>query len=110
MNNDFNSAVAVSALFNLSDRIGQTADFGERTACVAALRKFAGVLGLTLEDTRKVIDPETAGQVVDAMLELRQAARAKKDYPTSDLIRNQLTKLGINVMDTTGGGTAWERS
>jgi len=109
MNNDFNTAVALSALFNLSDRINQTDDNSEKITCIQALRKYAGVLGLTLEDTRKVLDTNTAGRIVDIMLELRQSAREKKDYSTSDLIRKQLTSLGINVMDTTTGASTWER-
>lgn len=110
MNNDFNTAVAISLLFSLSDRIGIVHDDGEKAACVQALRKYSKLLGLTLEDTRKSLDRSTAGQLVDIMLQLRQSARVKKDYPTSDLIRNELVKLGINVMDTAGGGSSWERT
>lgn len=109
MNNDFNTAVAVSELFTLSNRVFQTDEPAEKAACILALRKYAGVLGLTLQDTRKVLDKNTAQQVVDIMLEIRKEARAKKDYSTSDLIRKELTKLGINVMDTTSGGSTWER-
>jgi cysteinyl-tRNA synthetase len=108
MNNDFNTAIALSALFTLSDRVFQTDEPAEKAACIQALRKYAGVLGLTLEDTRKVLDNGTAQKIVNIMLELRKEARAKKDYSTSDLIRKELTSLGINVMDTTGGST-WER-
>jgi cysteinyl-tRNA synthetase len=108
MNNDFNTAIALSALFTLSDRVFQTDEPAEKAACILALRKYADVLGLTLEDTRKVLDNGTAQKIVNIMLELRKEARAKKDYSTSDLIRKELTGLGINVMDTTGGST-WER-
>jgi cysteinyl-tRNA synthetase len=109
MNNDFNTAVALSALFALSDRVFQTDEPAEKAACILTLRKYAGILGLTLEDTRKVLDNTTAQRIVDILLELRKEARAKKDYSTSDVIRTELTKLGINVMDTTGGST-WERT
>ncbi|HEY9775631.1 MAG TPA: cysteine--tRNA ligase [Planktothrix sp.] len=110
MNNDFNTAIAVSELFNLADRIYQTDDPAEREACVYTLRKYANLLGLKLEDTRQVLDADISSRVVDAMLELRQSARAKKDYATSDQIRNALSQLGISVMDVKDGGSTWEKA
>jgi cysteinyl-tRNA synthetase len=72
------------------------------------LKKHAEILGLKLEDNRKVLDTDTAARVVDMMLELRQIARTKKDFSTSDLIRKQLAELNINVMDVAGGNAKWE--
>jgi cysteinyl-tRNA synthetase len=46
---------------------------------------------------------------MELVLELRKEARGRKDYSTSDLIRNKLAELGINVMDT-AHGQDWERS
>ena len=108
MNNDFNTAVALSSLYALADKITSTTDAAEKHACVATLRKLADVLGLRLQDNRKALAPSTANQVIDMLLEVRQNARANKDFSTSDLIRKKLTNLGINVMDTAGGGTSWE--
>ena len=108
MNNDFNTAVALSSLYALADKIASTTDASEKHACVTALRKLADVLGLRLQDNRKALHPSTANQVIDMLLEVRQNARANKDFSTSDLIRKRLTNLGINVMDTAGGGTSWE--
>jgi cysteinyl-tRNA synthetase len=108
MNNDFNTAIALSTLFAFADKVQQV-DEQTRPAYARELRRYAGVLGLQLEDTRKVIDTGTAAKIVDLMLELRQSARSKKDYATSDLIRKQLTDLNINVMDTGGGGASWEK-
>ena len=108
MNNDFNTAIALSVLFAFADKIQQV-DEPDRPAYARQLRRYAGVLGLQLEDKRRVIDSGTAAKIVDLMLELRQSARAKKDYATSDLIRKQLTDLNINVMDTGGGGASWEK-
>ena len=39
----------------------------------------------------------------------QESARLEKDFATSDLIRDRLKELGINVMDTKDG-TTWERS
>jgi cysteinyl-tRNA synthetase len=108
MNNDFNTATAIATLFELADKT-QKAPENKRASYAGELRKLAGVLGLKLEDNRRVIDTSTAASVVDLMLELRQNARAQKDFATSDLIRKRLNALNINVMDAAGGAT-WERA
>lgn len=108
MNNDFNTAVAIASLFAFADKI-QTSSKDLQTGYARELRKYAGVLGLQLEDSRKVLDSTTAAAVVDLVLELRRNAREKKDFATSDLIRKQLAELNINVMDVAGGKVGWER-
>ena len=109
MNNDFNTAQAVSHLFSLADHIFQEKDREKSAAYATVLSQHAALLGFTLEDTRQQIDSPTSSQVLDLVLELRKSARAKKDYETSDLIRKHLQELGINVMDTSGGAS-WERA
>ena len=108
MNNDFNTAVALSALFTVSDKVFQTKDKTEQLLYAHALVKYARILGFTLKDTRTELDADTAKSVMDLVLELRKSARERKDYTTSDLIRHKLSDLGINVMDTAGGAT-WEK-
>ncbi len=73
------------------------------------LVKYARILGLTLDDTRTEIDSPLGGKLIELLLTLRQEAKAKKDFASSDLIRKSLTDLGINVMDTAAGAN-WERS
>lgn len=109
MDNDFNTAVAISQLFSLADKILQSKDDAEKKLWASALKNYAGVLGMTLADTRKQVDEKTTDQVLELVLQLRQKARANKDYATSDLIRNELLKSGINVMDTADGAT-WEKT
>jgi cysteinyl-tRNA synthetase len=109
MDNDFNTAIALSALFDFADKM-QTTEEANKALYAVELRKYADVLGLTLADRRRHIDSGTAAQVVDLVLDLRQEARVKKDFATSDLIRKQLTNLNISVMDAPGGKAQWERS
>ena len=45
------------------------------------------------------------GPLVDTLLELRDRARAAKDWPTADLIRDRLAAAGIEVRDGAGGST-----
>lgn len=109
MDNDFNTAVAISHLFGLADKISASKNAQERALWAKALKDYAGVLGFTLADTRKVVDRSSTEQVLALLLQLRQDARANKDFKTSDLIRNELAKAGISVMDTAEGPT-WEKA
>ncbi|MBI4532484.1 MAG: cysteine--tRNA ligase [Candidatus Melainabacteria bacterium] len=108
MDNDFNTAAAVALLFTLADKVFQETEAEQRLSYIYALKTFSGVLGLTLEDTSHQLDNKTAEGVLNLVLSIRQTARDKKDYSTSDLIRDQLATLGIKIMDTTSGGHAWE--
>ncbi len=109
MDNDFNTAVAVSHLFGLADKISASKDATQRKLWAKALRDYSGVLGFTLADTRKEVDKNSTDKVLSLLLQLRQDARANKDFKTSDLIRNELAKAGISVMDTAEGPT-WEKT
>ncbi len=109
MDNDFNTASALTVLFALADKIFQEPDAGRRLSYIFALESLAGTLGLTLEDTSRQLDGHSAAGIVDLLLEIREGARAKKDFATSDLIRDRLGKIGIKVMDVPGGRSTWER-
>jgi hypothetical protein len=51
-------------------------------------------------------DPQTAvAPYVEALLEVRAIARAAKDYPTSDLVRDRLVAAGVEVQDTPDGAS-----
>jgi cysteinyl-tRNA synthetase len=45
--------------------------------------------------------------VVQLLIEIRKEVRAKKDYATSDKIRNQLLEMGIALKDEKDGGMSW---
>lgn len=110
MDNDFNTAVAMSLLFALADKVSVCKDQSTRRNYSGVLKSYAGVLGLTLSDSRRTLDSETGGRIIDLVLQLRKDARDRKDFATSDLIRKQLTELGINVMDVKEGNASWEKA
>jgi cysteinyl-tRNA synthetase len=64
---------------------------------------------LRLLDTGKIIDNQTGSQLVETLLDLRDQARANKDYKQSDQIRDALLNIGIKVMDVKGARAQWER-
>lgn len=108
MNSDFNSAAAVAVLFNLADKVFQETEPRRRLSYMYAIDTFSNVLGFTLEDTSRKVDNDTASGIIDLLLEIRKSAREKKDFATSDLIRDRLACLGVKVMDT-AGGAQWEK-
>jgi cysteinyl-tRNA synthetase len=107
MDNDFNTAIAISLLFNLADAIGKTSDNKEKEAEAEVLLYYANLLGLTLVDNKQRMSFETAKKLMDLVLQLRASAKDKKDYASADMIRSFLTANGINVMDSKDGST-WE--
>ncbi|MBI5173410.1 MAG: cysteine--tRNA ligase [Candidatus Melainabacteria bacterium] len=109
MNNDFNTAIAISLLYQLSDHILALKDkqVQDRNHLSALLKEYAAVLGLKLTDRRKVVDTETSEKLVELLLDMRQKAKANKDFATADTIRKSLTDIGISVMDTPSGAN-WE--
>ncbi len=108
MNNDLNTAQALSACFNLADKISKESSQSQKDNWAGLLAFHLQVLGFSLEDSRRLVTPEIAKSVLDLILELRQEARSKKDYATSDLIRQKLTACGVALMDSPGGKSDWE--
>ena len=52
-------------------------------------------------------DNEKLKGVMDLLIEIRKDSKNKKDFATSDKIRNQLAELGINLKDEKGGEMSW---
>lgn len=112
MNDDMNTAQVISLLFDASRTINQIAD---KKASISAedlnelketFRMFAfDVLGLKEERGSDSAREEAFGKVVDMLLEQRQAAKAAKDWSTSDKIRNELSALGFEIKDGKEGAT-----
>ena len=44
---------------------------------------------------------------MELLIEIRKEAKAKRDFATSDKIRNQLATVGINLKDEKGGEMSW---
>ena len=138
MDDDFNTAQAMAALFDLARDINRASD--EDYSVVAAqqaLKELSGVLGLTLKEMEKPpIDIEALQQLllsinkwrleadlkeipvaelpsdVEAVMELitstRSSLRDKKLWQYADKIRDRLVKLDIALEDT-AKGTVWRR-
>jgi cysteinyl-tRNA synthetase len=65
------------------------------------LEDVFGLLGVTEADNEKLQG------VMELLIEIRKEAKSRKDFVTSDKIRDQLLAMGIQLKDEKGGGTSW---
>jgi cysteinyl-tRNA synthetase len=118
MDDDFNTGAAIAQLFSLLSEAKKLAA-AEQTAVLALVRDLGRFIGLFQPgdalDTagggssdNDVSDDGTLGKVMNLVLQIRQQARANRDFATSDLIRDRLKDAGITVKDAKDGAT-WER-
>lgn len=113
INDDLNSPIVIAHLFDALKTINSV-EAGTETIDDANLEILKQVyhsflfeiLGLKNENESSG-NNEILKDVVDMVLNLRMQAKANKDYATSDLIRNELTKIGITVKDKKDG-FEWE--
>src|SRR5580692_2835426 len=117
MNDDFNTAKVLAALFDLvpvvnSLKSGQIPSGSLSPATIGLMKKYftdylENILGLKGEFADE--DHKLTG-VVELLMDIRRDARTRKDYATSDKIRNQLQQLGIILKDEKDGGVSYSFS
>jgi cysteinyl-tRNA synthetase len=107
MDNDFNTAGAVAALFELVKAINTARDSGatdeQLKPAQSMLRELTGVLGLRLQEKQGTSD---ADKFIDLLVQVRTEVRKQKLWPLSDLIRDRLKELGVTIEDGKDG-TTW---
>jgi cysteinyl-tRNA synthetase len=107
MDNDFNTAGAIAALFELVKAINTARDNGATDDQLKSIQKtfheLANVLGLKLEQKQSSSD---ADKFVDLLIEVRSEVRKQKLWALSDQIRDQLKELGVTIEDSKDG-TSW---
>ena len=119
MENDFDVAGGLGVLFDAVREGNRRLDAGEDAApLTAAYDEFVAILGLAEPDEAPdVVAPALAAlaeqfgaaePAINGLLEIRDRARAERDWATSDIIRDELAQLGIVVEDT-ADGSRWHR-
>ena len=131
MDDDFNTPVALSVLFDLARELNKSKEGGLEKVCALAstLRYLGGLLGV-LQDKPEAflkgrVSHEHANELVNVgskdtrhlteeqieqQLQARIAAKKVKDWALADSIRNGLKEQGVILEDTPDGKTSWRRA
>ncbi|HXB92390.1 MAG TPA: cysteine--tRNA ligase [Puia sp.] len=114
MNDDFNTAKVLANIFELvpvinSIKSGHIRSDAISSTTLRSMQKYftdylENILGLKGESSG---DDHKLTGVVDLLIDIRRDARGRKDYATSDKIRNQLLELGIVLKDEKDGGVSY---
>lgn len=108
---DLNTPGAMAVLFALSSEIERAMTAGDHGVVARArgeLIAAAAILGVLQSDPAGWLEGEVSSELrteVEALLEQRAAARAAKDWPEADRIRDRLNALNVVVMDGPQGAT-----
>ena len=106
MDDDFNAPQAVAALFDLVREINRGNERGlDIRDAQDTLRELAGVIGFTLQETRKLSVGEEQG--IEALIAKRNEYRKAKEWKLADEVRDRLTGMGVAIEDT-AKGTVWK--
>ena len=117
MDTDFNTAQALGAIFTLVSKVNKSLSTPDEMAAPAlaqahqALTETCQVLGIYDTDPQNSDDDnvEQRDELIQLLLEIRQDARDRKDWDTSDKIRDRLKALNVEIQDTPQGAT-WKFS
>ena len=108
MDDDFNTADAISVIFELVKFINTNTNENSSKEFVEALLKqlttLADICGLILERKEEILDQE-----IEDMIAARQAARKEKNFKLADEIRDTLLQKGI-ILEDTREGVKWKRA
>lgn len=113
MDDDFNTPGAISVLFDLARAINK-AEGEEASGLAGRLKELADVLGILYQDPATFLKGYNSTESddvakIEALIEQRKQARARKDFAAADAARNELTALGI-ILEDGPQGTTWRRA
>ena len=118
MEDDFNTALAISQMFALSKEIniyyqqvtsGEAAfDAGNFSQAAKAWADMAAIIGLFEQDEAGADDGLT-DKLMQLIISIRQDARQAKNWAVADKIRDELKEAGV-VLEDTPNGVRWKRA
>ena len=107
MDDDFNTADAVSVLFEVvraaNKAVGEEPTREGAAALLKLVLEFTDVLGLLYGREEESLDDK-----VEALIAQRQQARKERNWAEADRIRDELKAMGITLMDTKQG-VQWKK-
>jgi cysteinyl-tRNA synthetase len=109
MDDDFNTANAISVLFELAKTANRYLESKQTTDKVIsvfqeAIESLLAILGIELGEKSQVLDED-----IDALILEREIARKNRNFKRADEIRDELAKMNI-VLEDTAQGIRWKRS
>lgn len=107
MEDDFNTADAIAAVFELVKLANVTAEDGSLgyvQYLYDTIVKLCDILGIITEKKEEMLDAD-----IEALIEERQAARKAKNFARADEIRDMLAQKGI-ILEDTRAGVKWKRA
>ncbi len=117
MNDDLNTPVALSVLFDLARQLNRTkkTDSEQAQTLAFTLKKLAGLLGLLQDDPEHFL--KTGGKADDQLseadiiqqIQARMAAKKAKNFTEADRVRDALSEQGVILEDKPSGETSWRR-
>jgi cysteinyl-tRNA synthetase len=115
MDDDFNTPVAFSVLFDLARDLNSTKEDKKRAGELATtLVELAGVLGILQDDPEVFLkgvenDDGFSEGDINLQIQARSEAKTNKEWAKADEIRDLLKQQGIILEDVAGGVTSWRR-
>lgn len=108
MDDDFNTADAIAAIFELvkfaNTHAGQESSKAFLQALKEEIKELSDICGLIVEKKEELLDAD-----IEALIEERQAARKEKNFARADEIRKELLDKGI-ILEDTREGVKWKRA
>ena len=108
MDDDFNTADAIAAVFELVKFVNTNADAQNSQEILLGLKEeillLSDICGLIVEKKKEMLEED-----IEALIKERQEARKAKDFKRADEIRNELLNKGI-VLEDTREGVKWKRA
>ncbi|MCK4311034.1 MAG: cysteine--tRNA ligase, partial [Methanomicrobia archaeon] len=107
MDDDFNAPKALAAYFDFIKDINKSAESVDKDQILKAKKLFddiGNVFGILVEEKEEDLEEK----LIQFIIDLREDARKKKDFETSDKIRAKLKEIGIILED--GEKTTWKKS
>ena len=108
MDDDFNTADAISVVFELVRLANSNVNENSTKAFVQSLLdellELGDILGLVFETKEEILDEE-----IEKLIEERQVARKERNFQRADEIRAELLEKGI-VLEDTREGVKWKRA
>ena len=109
LNDDFNSADALSVLFDLSNEINKTKT--DPCSLKIMLVNLANIIGLLTQDPEIFLKGKNSKKTdldIDELIKKRNDAKKNKNYNEADSIRDKLLSQGI-ILEDTAEGTIWRK-